>query len=93
MFVVVDTRVLVLVLVLVLLSILLPSCCRYETDITAQMQKYQHLVELMRRERISRQYQQHNDEVALHDARTALVDSDASDSDSDVRTPRTRTTL
>ena len=87
MFVVVDT------LVLVLLSILLPFCCRYETDITAQMQKYQHLVELMRRERISRQYQQHNDEVALHDARTALVDSDASDSDSDVRTPRTRTTL
>ena len=57
------------------------------------MQKYQHLVELMRRERISRQYQQHNDEVALHDARTALVDSDASDSDSDVRTLRTLRTL
>ena len=49
----------------------------YEEKITEQMQKYQHLVELMRRERINRQYQQHNDEIALHDARTALVDSDA----------------
>ena len=54
-----------------------------EERITGQMKKYQHYVELMRRERISRQYQQHNDEIALHDARTALVDSDASDSDED----------
>lgn len=55
----------------------------YENLITQQMKKYQHLVELMRRERINRQYQQHSDEIALHDARSALVDSDASDSDSD----------
>ncbi len=32
---------------------------------------------------MQRQYQQHADELALHDARTQLVDSDASDSDSD----------
>jgi hypothetical protein len=55
----------------------------YEDRITVTMQKYQNLVETMRRERIRRQYQQHEQEIALHDARTSIVDSDASDSDSD----------
>ena len=55
----------------------------YEARISTQIKKYQNLVETVRRERIQRQYQQHADEVALHDARTQLVDSDKSDSDSE----------